>query len=168
MIWEPIIRICHWVLVIAFFLNYFILEPGSNQHQIIGYIALCTVIIRLGWGVLSSGYSSFKNVNLHIDSFKLHFIHLKQRKIPAKNGHNPIGWLMIFVTWLLFIGLAITGFMHEEIDRFFGNSLIISIHSAFSNILFATVIVHIVAVVMVGWWGNIRLIQPMITGKRKI
>jgi cytochrome b len=51
--------------------------------------------------------------------------------IPADSGHNPVGWLMVLFTWVLFVGLAVTGFMMEEIDMFFGNSLLESIHSIF-------------------------------------
>ncbi|MDP5031500.1 cytochrome b/b6 domain-containing protein, partial [Paraglaciecola sp.] len=107
------------------------------------------------------------HVRLGLDKFALHFSHLKNRKIPAKTGHNPIGWLMILFTWLLFIGLAITGFMLEEVDYFFGSSLLEDIHSILSDVLYVFVLIHIAAVFFIAWWGKISLIKPMITGKRK-
>lgn len=162
------VRIIHWVLVVAFTLNYFLLESGSDRHELVGYIALCAVLARIVWALLSVGYASFKHVNLHVENFALHFSHLKNRKVPAKSGHNPIGWLMIFVTWLLFIGLATTGFMLEEVDYFFGSSLVEDIHSILSDVLYIIVLVHTAAVFFVAWWGKISLIQPMITGKRKL
>ncbi len=73
---------------------------------------------------------------------------------------------MIIATWTLFIALAVSGFMFEEIDMFFGNALLESLHAIFANVLYGIVIVHILAVVFVGWWGRIELIKPMITGKR--
>ncbi|GAC28752.1 cytochrome b/b6 domain-containing protein [Brumicola pallidula] len=88
--------------------------------------------------------------------------------IPADSGHNPVGWLMVLFTWVLFVGLAVTGFMMEEIDMFFGNSLLESIHSIFSNVLYGIIIVHILAVFAVGWWGKISLVGAMITGKREM
>ena len=166
-IWDPLIRIIHWLLVIAFTLNYFLLESGSDLHQIVGYIALCSVLIRIVWGLLSKGYGSFAHLSLGSDNFALHFSHLKNRKIPAQTGHNPLGWLMILFTWLLFIGLAVSGFMLEEVDYFFGSSLVEDIHSIFSNVLYGFVLLHIAAVLFVAWWGKISLIPPMITGKRK-
>jgi cytochrome b len=119
------------------------------------------------WGSLSRGYGSFERLSLGSDDFALHFSHLKNRYIPAQTGHNPLGWLMIVVTWLLFIGLASTGFMLEEVDYFFGDSLVEDIHSILSDVLFGFVLLHIIAVVFVAWWVKISLVLPMITGKRK-
>ena len=74
---------------------------------------------------------------------------------------------MVLATWLLFIALATTGFLLEETDYFFGSSLVENIHSILANSLYSIVIVHIAAIVLVGWWGRVSLITPMITGKRK-
>lgn len=168
LIWDITVRVCHWTLVVGFILNYFILEAGSEVHQIIGYVALSTVIIRLLWAILQKGHASFDGLNLTRQKFKQHFKHIRQRSIPVDSGHNPLGWLMVLFTWSLFVGLAVTGFMMEEIDMFFGNSLLESIHSILSNVLYGVVIVHILAVFVIGWWGKIPLVGAMITGKRKM
>ncbi|WNO59925.1 cytochrome b/b6 domain-containing protein [Rheinheimera sp. MMS21-TC3] len=167
LIWDPLVRVCHWILVLAFTLNYFLLEPGSNPHQVFGYIALTTILVRIVWATITTNYASFKHLNLHYKNFALHYSHLRSRNIPSQSGHNPIGWLMIISTWLLVIGLATTGFILEEIDYFFGNSLIKNIHSIFANTLYAIVLIHIIAIILVSWWGKISLLRPMITGKRK-
>lgn len=168
LIWEPLIRVIHWLLVIAFTLNYFLLESGSDLHQIVGYVAFCAILTRIAWGFFSNGYGGLSHLKLGLESFNQHFAHLKEKKIPPKSGHNPIGWLMILCTWLLFIGLAVTGFMLEEVDYFFGSSLVEDIHSILSDVLYALVILHIIAVFFVAWWGKVSLIRPMITGKRKL
>jgi cytochrome b len=167
LIWDPIVRISHWLLVTAFFLNYFLLDPGSNQHQIVGYVAFSAVVIRLLWAFSRSGHAGFESVKLRPRDFILHFSHLKHRNMPSETGHNPIGWLMVIATWLIFIGLATTGFMLEETDLFFGSSRIENIHYILSNSLYAIVIIHIFSVFFVGWWGRVSLIKPMITGNRK-
>jgi cytochrome b len=163
-----VVRIIHLILIAAFTLNYFLLESGGDLHQLTGYVALCAVLIRIVWAFLSQGYSNFKHIKLHSKSFSLHFSHLKDRNIPSDSGHNPVGWLMVLATWLVFIGLATTGFMLEEVDHFFGSSLIEDIHSLLSNILYLIIIVHIIAVLFVSWWGKISLVAPMITGKRRL
>ena len=167
-IWDITVRVCHWALVVGFILNYFIIEAGSDVHQIIGYTALSAVIIRLFWAIFSKGHASFKELDLTRQKFNQHFKHIKHRSIPADSGHNPVGWLMVLFTWALFVGLAVTGFMMEEIDIFFGNSLLESIHSIFSNVLYGIIIVHILAVFAVGWWGKVSLVGAMITGKREM
>lgn len=166
-IWHPLIRIIHWLLVAIFTANYFILEAGSQWHQWLGYTAAAALGIRIIWGFIDKGYGNFRTINLSKKDLTTHLTHLKQRKIPIKSGHNPLGWLMVFAVMGLFFGLAITGFMMEEIDRFFGNSTLEEIHEWLANSLYAAVLIHIAAVIVTGWRGRIELIRPMITGKRR-
>lgn len=166
-IWHPLIRIIHWLLVVIFTANYFILEAGSQWHQWLGYSAVAAITVRIIWGFIDKGFGSFKTINLSKKHLTKHLTHLKQRKVPTKSGHNPLGWLMVFAVISLFIGLGTTGFMMEEIDQFFGNSTLEEIHEWLANILYAAALIHIAAVIVTGWRGRIELIRPMITGKRK-
>lgn len=148
-------------------MDYFVLEAGGDNHQIAGYVAFAAVLIRLVWAFISSDFASIKRVRLRASDFKEHFKHLKCRQVPVNTGHNPLGWLMVIATWSLFIVLAATGFLLEETDYFFGSSLIENIHSIVADVLYAIVIIHVLSVFIVGWWGKISLITPMFTGKRK-
>ena len=176
-IWDWVVRICHWGIVAAFITNYFIVEPGRLYHEIAGYTGVSFILLRLAWGTLQqqkaqnkSGeipYASFASVSLSKKAFIEHFHHLQQKKIPTRHGHNPFGWLMIFAVFTLFLGLGITGFMMEEIDAMFGNSTLEWIHSIMADVLYACVLVHIAAVFLVQYLGNVQLIRPMLTGWRK-
>lgn len=166
-IWHPLIRIIHWLLVVIFTANYFILEAGSQWHQWLGYTAVAAIMLRIMWGFSDQDYGNFKTIEFSKHALNEHLNHLKQRKIPIDTGHNPIGWLMVFAVILLFLGLGTTGFMMEEIDRFFGNELLEEVHAWLANLLYAAVLVHIAAVLFTGWRGRIELIRPMITGKRR-
>jgi len=55
----------------------------------------------------------------------------------------------------------------EEIDAMFGNSTLEWIHSIMADVLYACVLVHIAAVFLVQYLGNVQLIRPMLTGWRK-
>ncbi|RUO63641.1 cytochrome b/b6 domain-containing protein [Pseudidiomarina insulisalsae] len=166
-IWHPLIRVIHWWLVAAFVANYFLLEAGSQIHQWVGYSAVTAIVIRIIWGFFGKGYGSFRQVDLTREAFEEHLTHLKQRNIPAQSGHNPVGWLMIFVVIVLFVALGITGFMMEEIDAFFGNATLELIHEWLAHSLYVAALIHIFAVLTVGWIGRIQLIRPMLTGKRQ-
>ncbi len=169
-IWDPLVRLCHWGIVGAFFINYFIVEPGRWVHEIAGYIASTLICIRIGWGLLCSAQSlaSFKHIDLSPQAFALHIRHLKQGKLSAREGHNPFGWLLVIAVSGLLLGLGVSGFMMEEVDTFFGNSTLESIHSLLANTLYGCVLVHIAAVFWVQHKGRIALIRPMLTGKRKV
>ncbi|MDN7125967.1 cytochrome b/b6 domain-containing protein [Pseudidiomarina terrestris] len=165
-IWDPLIRIVHWTLVAVFIANYFFLEPGSQWHQWLGYIAVTAILVRIVWGFIDSGYGSFQRIDLSRQALRKHLNHLKERKIPVKSGHNPVGWLMIFAVISLFLGLGVTGFLMEEVDALFGNPTLELIHGWLADTLYGAALIHVAAVVIVGWRGRIQLIRPMLTGKR--
>lgn len=165
-IWHPLIRWVHLFLISVFILNYYILEAGSNIHQWLGYGALSVVIVRIVWSFYTSGYGSLKLIRMTPAGFREHLAHVRARHIPADSGHNPIGWLFVLGCWLLFMALAVSGFLFEEIDRFFGNSTLEWLHGLFADTLLVLVIIHIAAVVLVGRLGRVQLIRAMITGRR--
>ncbi|WP_412723260.1 cytochrome b/b6 domain-containing protein [Alteromonas sp. D210916BOD_24] len=168
-IWDPVVRLCHWGIVLAFFVNYFIVEPGRLIHEVTGYTASALVCIRIGWGMIKDRQSlaSFKHIDLSRNAFAVHIRQLTQGKVAKTHGHNPFGWLMVMAVCGLLLGLGITGFMMEEVDIFFGNSTLENIHAIFANTLYGCVLVHIAAVFVVQHKGKIELIRPMLSGKRK-
>lgn len=74
---------------------------------------------------------------------------------------------MVLLTWGIFIALAVTGFLLEEVDYFFGSSQIEYIHSLLADFMYALALIHVAAILLVSYIGKISLIPPMITGKRK-
>ena len=83
-------------------------------------------------------------------------------------GHNPLGGLMVFSILALFLVQAVTGFLREEVDALYGDSFLTSLHGISANIIFALVIIHIIAVFITAYLGKIELIRPMINGKRRV
>ncbi|WP_414828650.1 cytochrome b/b6 domain-containing protein [Alteromonas sp. H39] len=167
-VWDPFIRICHWTLVTVFTLNYFVLEPGDLPHEILGYIAFGLILVRIVWGVIATNRAGFRHASFRKAAFSRHITELKNRNVSKTHGHNPVGWLMVFLVIGLFTGLGVTGFMMEEIDAFWGNQTLQGIHEWLAHTLYAAAIVHIVAVILTQWWGKVALIPAMITGKRHI
>jgi cytochrome b len=47
-LWDPLIRLCHWSLAIAFFANWFFTEEGEDWHQWLGYWAGAAALLRVG------------------------------------------------------------------------------------------------------------------------
>ncbi|MGX5915209.1 cytochrome b/b6 domain-containing protein [Aliidiomarina sp. Khilg15.8] len=166
-IWDRFVRSYHWVIAVAFALDYFVLEPGGDNHQIVGYIAVGLVAIRIIWAFIGPENARIRSFWPTSERFKRHFQHLRQRRIPADEGHNAVGGLLIIFFWLLFLTQGVTGFLMEETNRFFGNASLRYIHALTADALFVGVLIHVSAVLIMGWWGRIQLIRPMITGKRR-
>jgi cytochrome b len=167
MIWDPVLRFLHWSFASCFVMNYWILEQGDFWHRCVGYLLLLLVIARLIWGFTGPDNAKFSVCIFQKSCWQAHFEQLKRRQLHPHEGHNPFGYLWLYVTLGLFIALATTGFLLEEVDYFFGSDRLELIHGTFANTLFALACVHVLAVILVQWWGSISLIKPMITGKRE-
>lgn len=166
-IWDLTVRLCHWVFVVGFTLNYFILEAGRTAHEITGYVIVALVALRVWWGFTQPGYANFRHFHLSRDALKHHLRQLRERQVSPDSGHNPLGWLFIFAAFILFTVLGVTGFLMEEVDALFGNSVLEQIHELSGDTLLVLVCIHISAVLFTQWRGRISLIKPMITGKRQ-
>lgn len=167
-IWDRFIRSYHWIIAVAFLLDYFILEPGGRNHQIVGYTAVTLIAMRIVWGFIGPDNAHVRSLIPTPQRLKRHLQHLCDRRTPADEGHNPIGGLLILLFWLLFLIQGVTGFLMEETGYFFGDPNIRALHDWVADALFIGVLIHVTAVIVMGWWLRVQLIRPMLTGKRHI
>lgn len=162
-IWDPVIRLFHWTVALAFLLNYFFLEEGEDAHELAGYYILCALGVRILWGIVGSHNARFKNFFPTISGVKEHIKMLRAGTIPEDEGHNPVGALMIFA---LLFGLLITGLSGWSLDEIFsGADWAKELHEIAANLTFFLVLVHVFAVVVTSIVGPRNLISQMVTGK---
>ncbi|MGB7816173.1 MAG: cytochrome b/b6 domain-containing protein [Methylotenera sp.] len=108
-VWDPLVRIGHWTLVVAFFTAYFTEEDFLTQHVWAGYIVGAIVIFRIVWGFIGSKHARFSDF---IYSPAAVFGYLKgliSRKPQHYLGHNPAGGAMVFALLLGLSAIVYTG-----------------------------------------------------------
>lgn len=104
-VWDPVVRIGHWLLVIAFFTAYFTEDDLLTQHTWAGYTVAAIIVSRIIWGFVGTPYAKFSNF-IYKPSAIIHYLkNLIARKEQHYIGHNPAGGAMVIA--LLFC-LAIT------------------------------------------------------------
>lgn len=98
-VWDPLLRLFHWALVVAFTLAYFTGDEESQLHAIAGYTILGLLGFRLIWGFIGGHYARFKNFSFAPRAVFAYLSSLFSRKtIRDYIGHNPAGsWMVIFL-----------------------------------------------------------------------
>lgn len=105
-VWDPLIRILHWVVVVAFFTAYFTEEDLLTAHTWAGYVVGAAVVVRVVWGLLGPRHARFADF-LYAPGKILRYAFDLVRLRPHERylGHSPAGGAVVLA---LLVGLAIT------------------------------------------------------------
>lgn len=166
-IWDPLVRALHWTLAVLIIVDYWFTEAGSDIHNWIGYAAAAAVAVRIAWGFVGAGHARFDDFTVSVAGVREHLQALSARQVPLDSGHNPLGAMMVYLVFFLVAVLALTGWLHEEVDSLYGNDLLQNIHELAAHTLWISALIHIASVFLVQQYGRIELVRPMITGKRR-
>ena len=166
-LWDPLVRFCHWSLVIVFVGDYFLNEEGDSWHRWLGYYAVAVVLVRGVWGFIGSPAALWSDFWPTPTRLVRHIRALVSGENYHRMGHSPLGALVMILMLLLMSGLGVSGFLMEEMDFFWGEDLPRDIHEWMANTLFILVCVHIAAAVVESLRLRESLPLSMITGMRR-
>lgn len=167
MIWDPVVRLFHWTLALAFLLNYAVIEDGGETHERVGYYCLAILSVRVVWGFVGPRNARFSDFFPTPARVRHHVTLLRRGRIEAHEGHNPLGGLMILALMICVALTGLTGWM-LELDAFWGEDWAEELHEAMANLTMILVLVHVSAVLLFSWLGPVNLVRTMITGRRKL
>jgi cytochrome b len=96
-VWDPLVRIFHWALVLAFFTAYLTEDEWLTLHVWAGYTVLGLIGFRILWGFIGPRHARFSDF-VYAPSETLSYIKdLLRFRNRRYLGHNPAGSVMIFV-----------------------------------------------------------------------
>ena len=58
-VWDPLIRIFHWSLVLTFTIAYITEDDWQSLHLVAGYAVTILIAFRLVWGVIGPRFARF-------------------------------------------------------------------------------------------------------------
>lgn len=174
-VWDPLVRVFHWGLVLSFLIAYITEEDFLSLHVYAGYAVLGLILFRIIWGLIGTRHARFSDFVYPVDTIKQFIKDTLSLKAPRYLGHNPAGGAMII---LMIISLLITtvsgiavygaeeqlgpmaGWFHHG---FWGEALE-ELHEFFANFTLLLVLVHVAGVVIESMIHKENLVKSMING----
>jgi len=165
-VWDPLVRIFHWSLVITFAVAWVTSEGMDTIHEWSGYIAAGLVIFRILWGIIGPRYARFTSFVKGPGKTIAYLKDMAQGKEKRYLGHNPAGAAMIIA---LLIGMLVTvwtGWLLLQ-PQYEHSIIVRGAHSLMTSILMGLVILHVGGVILSGLRHGENLARAMITGEKK-
>lgn len=196
-VWDPLVRIFHWSLVLFFVIAYLSGEDESIIHIYSGYAVLGLITFRVFWGIIGTKYARFSNF-VHTPKYVIrYFKELLTGSAKHYLGHNPLGGVMVVALLISLFMVSFSGLKlyaveeglgplaagnnitlmssayadsdekHEDDEHDQAEEFWEEIHEFFANFTLLLVILHIAGVYISGYLHKENLVKAMITGRKK-
>ncbi len=106
-VWDPLVRIGHWLLVAGFVIAYASGDEFPQVHAFAGYLVAAVLIIRILWGFAGPAHARFRNFVRGPETTLTYLGEVAAHRDRRYLGHNPAGAAMIVA--LLLCLAAVTG-----------------------------------------------------------
>jgi cytochrome b len=164
-VWDPVVRIGHWLLVSSVAGAWLTRGPG-DWHVRIGYVALAVVAVRLVWGWIGPARARFREF---VSSPAVTLLYARQVLAGTERrhlGHNPLGGWMIVALLLDVALVGVTGWMFTT-DRYWGVQWVERLHELLADALLVLVALHVSGVLYASWRHRENLVAAMIHGRKR-
>lgn len=176
-VWDPLIRLFHWSLVLFFFVAYFVEIDRPLLHSYSGYAITLLLLFRLVWGFIGSQTAKFSRFLPGPGALWSYLKAAFNGRAPRYIGHNPAGALMIVV---LLIGLLITVLSGMTLYAMEGNGplantfvatlsagVVEPIHEFCADFMVVMIVLHVAGALVTSKVHRENLFLSMITGSKK-
>lgn len=108
-VWDVLVRIFHWSLVIAFSMAYLTSQEDNEKHIYAGYTVLGLIIFRVLWGFYGTQYARFRSF-MTSPFTMFDYVNSLSSKNPKRYiGHNPAGGWMVVVMLITLVFVTYSG-----------------------------------------------------------
>jgi len=108
-VWDPLVRVGHWLLVTGFFVAYLTEDDLLTLHSWTGYIVAAYVVIRVLWGFAGPGHARFADFAYGPVRAARYLFQLLRFRSPRYLGHSPAGAMMVFALLLTLAATSVSG-----------------------------------------------------------
>jgi len=166
-VWDPIVRIFHWSLVLSFGVAWFTSHSSDDLHHWAGYFAAALVMMRLLWGFLGTPYARFSQFVRRPAIVGRYLLAITTGSEARYIGHNPAGGAMVLALMTAMTATALTGWMMTS-DKYFGVPWVGRTHDLIAHSILLLVFVHVCGVALASLRHRENLVKAMITGLKRV
>lgn len=166
-VWDPLVRLFHWSLVLAFAANALVIDDDSKLHQWVGYEIIGLVLLRILWGFAGSHYARFASFPPSLEGAREQLIDIATHRSRVHVGHTPLGAWMIYNLLLALLVLCLSGYLMTT-DMFWGVEWPEEVHEVAVTWTEVSVVLHILAVIHESRRTGVNLPRAMIRGYKDI
>jgi len=178
-VWDPLVRLFHWTLVMSFLVAYLTEDELQTLHVYSGYLIAGLLVVRLTWGFAGPKHARFSDFIRPSGEVTAYLKDLLKGRTARYLGHNPAGGAMILALLVSLSLTTFTGIAAYGVEgggpmagwfmgtRVFGGEAMEEIHEFFANFTVLLVVVHVAGVILGSLLHGENLVRAMITGRKQ-
>jgi cytochrome b len=178
-VWDPLVRLFHWTLVIAFGVAWLTEDDWMTLHSYAGYLVIGLLLFRLFWGVVGPRHARFSDFVKSPSTVIGYLKDLTKLRARRYVGHNPAGGAMIVALLICLVLTAVTGLLAYGAtgsgpltglfasSAGFGSEWLEEVHEFFANFTLLLVVVHVGGVAFESLLHKENLVRSMFTGTKR-
>ena len=176
-VWDILVRLNHWVLVLSFAIIY-IFYRKFPTHAYAGYLVILLVLWRFVWGFVGSRAARFSSFLFGPRALLEYAKNALQGHASYHVSHNPMGAWMVFTLLGLMLLNGVIGLLLYSAGQQLGpfgasvpndwEGVLIPTHQILGHITAACVAGHIVGVLWAARLHRENYVVAMVTGYKRV
>ncbi len=178
-VWDPLVRVFHWSLVLFFLTAYLSEDDFESLHVWSGYTVAALLAFRLVWGLIGSRHARFSDFVKSPRKVMQYLRDIPGGRAKRYLGHNPAGGAMIVALLCFIAGTVIFGMATLGADEgagplagswlaSFDEHTLKEIHEFFANGTLMLVFLHVAGVIFSSIHHRENLARAMVNGRKEV
>ena len=165
-VWDPLVRIFHWLVVLSFGVAWLTAQLSDTVHQTAGYVIGSLVLLRVLWGLAGPGYARFSAFVRGPSRVARYLVSIFRGEEARYVGHNPAGGAMVVTLLAALFLTALTGWMMTT-DAYFGVEWVEQTHEILATGILGLLVLHVGGVALASVRHRENLVKAMLTGRKR-